>query len=140
MDLKAMQAPVFSLTLDLKALYFIAKASALVDQVKICLSTLHPLMVECKTGNMSYMRCYLAPKIRTEIQKEEMSNEENEGSAEEKEGSIKEREKEEKDGRAKVGDPKRKQRSNRMKRRLKTTGASKKDVVGSCVKLSWKFV
>lgn len=92
-----MQAPV-SLTFDLKYMYSISKAAALLDQVKICLSTMptRPLMVECKgckMAKMGYMRYFLAPKVRTETEEEEMSDEGKEGSEEEmsdeeKEGSA----------------------------------------------------
>ncbi|KAL6609505.1 hypothetical protein ACP70R_039474 [Stipagrostis hirtigluma subsp. patula] len=88
-----MQAPV-SMTLDLKYMNCFAKASTLFNQVKICLSTTQPLMVECKIGQMGYIRYFVAPKIKPEIEEEEIKkrkrskmNDDDEGSAEEKEGS-----------------------------------------------------
>ncbi|RLN12648.1 hypothetical protein C2845_PM09G19770 [Panicum miliaceum] len=156
-----MRAPV-SVTLDLKYMNSSAKASTLFNQVKICLSTTQPLMVECKIGRMGYIRYFLAPKVKPEIKEEEIK-----GSAE-KEIKKKERERDqrgttktkgverkrkgakrskgaertrkgskrskmkgskrerERDRRGKGGDPKRKQRANRMKRRLKTSGGKQK--------------
>uniref|UniRef100_A0ACD5UPN3 Uncharacterized protein n=1 Tax=Avena sativa TaxID=4498 RepID=A0ACD5UPN3_AVESA len=78
-----MRAPV-SLTLDLKYMNSFSKASTLFNQVKICLSTTQPLMVECKIGQMGYIRYFLAPKGSAE---ENEGSKEIKGSGEEKEGS-----------------------------------------------------
>ncbi|KAK7737410.1 proliferating cell nuclear antigen [Cytospora paraplurivora] len=53
-----------ALTFSLKYLVNFCKASALSDQVKICLSNEVPLLVEYTVQGMSYLRFYLAPKVR----------------------------------------------------------------------------
>ena len=70
LDLKYM-----NLTLDLKYMNPIAKVSALFNQVKICLSTTYPLMVECKIGQTGYIRYSVAPKGEIEIEEEEIKEE-----------------------------------------------------------------
>ncbi|KUI65888.1 Proliferating cell nuclear antigen [Cytospora mali] len=55
-----------ALTFSLKYLVNFCKASALSDQVKICLSNEVPLLVEYTVQGMSYLRFYLAPKIGDE--------------------------------------------------------------------------
>ncbi|AEO54024.1 hypothetical protein MYCTH_2296073 [Thermothelomyces thermophilus ATCC 42464] len=55
-----------SLTFSLKYLVNFCKASALSNQVKICLSNEVPLLVEYSLGGSSYLRFYLAPKIGDE--------------------------------------------------------------------------
>ena len=70
LDLKYM-----NLTLDLKYMNPIAKVSALFNQVKICLSTTYPLMVECKIGQTGYIRYSVAPKGEIEIEEEEIKKE-----------------------------------------------------------------
>jgi len=52
-----------SLTFSLKYLVNFCKASALSDQVKICLSNEVPLLVEYGVQGNSYLRFYLAPKV-----------------------------------------------------------------------------
>ncbi|KAL6620834.1 hypothetical protein ACP70R_035973 [Stipagrostis hirtigluma subsp. patula] len=100
-----MRAPV-SMTVDLKYMNCLATVSTLFNKVKICLSTTQPLMVECKIGQMGYIRYFVAPKVKPEIEEEEIkngkrkrSNDNDEGSAEEKEVSkeIKEGSKESED-------------------------------------------
>lgn len=51
-----------SLTFSLKYLVNFCKASALSNQVKICLSNEVPLLVEYNLSGSSYLRFYLAPK------------------------------------------------------------------------------
>ncbi|KAK4145448.1 proliferating cell nuclear antigen [Dichotomopilus funicola] len=51
------------LTFSLKYLVNFCKASALSNQVKICLSNEVPLLVEYTLAGSSYLRFYLAPKI-----------------------------------------------------------------------------
>ena len=53
-----------SLTFSLKYLVNFCKASALSNQVKICLSNEVPLLVEYNISGNSYLRFYLAPKVR----------------------------------------------------------------------------
>lgn len=53
-----------SLTFSLKYLVNFCKASALSNQVKICLSSEVPLLVEYTLSGSSYLRFYLAPKVR----------------------------------------------------------------------------
>lgn len=53
-----------SLTFSLKYLVNFCKASALSNQVKICLSNEVPLLVEYSLSGSSYLRFYLAPKVR----------------------------------------------------------------------------
>ena len=53
-----------ALTFSLKYLVNFCKASALSEQVKICLSNEVPLLVEYTVQGMSYLRFYLAPKVR----------------------------------------------------------------------------
>lgn len=52
-----------SLTFSLKYLVNFCKASALSEQVKICLSNEVPLLVEYGVQGASYLRFYLAPKV-----------------------------------------------------------------------------
>jgi hypothetical protein len=54
-----------SLTFSLKYLVNFCKASGLSNTVKICLSNEVPLLVEYGLGANSYLRFYLAPKVRT---------------------------------------------------------------------------
>lgn len=54
-----------SLTFSLKYLVNFCKASALSSQVKICLSNEVPLLVEYAVQGTSWLRFYLAPKVRT---------------------------------------------------------------------------
>lgn len=58
----ALSEPV-SLAFSLKYLVNFCKASALSNQVKICLSAEVPLLVEYELGGGSYLRFYLAPKV-----------------------------------------------------------------------------
>uniref|UniRef100_A0ACD5X9G4 Uncharacterized protein n=1 Tax=Avena sativa TaxID=4498 RepID=A0ACD5X9G4_AVESA len=90
-----MRAPV-SLFFDVKYLNSFSKAPTLFNQVKICLSTTQPLMVECKIGQMGYIKYFLAADVKTEIEEEEIKkikrkrskrNDKDEGSGEKKEGS-----------------------------------------------------
>jgi hypothetical protein len=53
-----------SLTFALKYLVNFCKASALSNQVKICLAQEVPLLVEYPLSGNSYLRFYLAPKVR----------------------------------------------------------------------------
>ena len=53
-----------SLTFSLKYLVNFCKAAALSNQVKICLSNEVPLLVEYNLSGSSYLRFYLAPKVR----------------------------------------------------------------------------
>lgn len=53
-----------SLTFSLKYLTNFCKASGLSDSVKLCLSSEVPLLVEYGVQNNSYLRFYLAPKVR----------------------------------------------------------------------------
>lgn len=53
-----------SLTFSLKYLVNFCKAAALSTQVKICLSSEVPLLVEYNLSGSSYLRFYLAPKVR----------------------------------------------------------------------------
>jgi proliferating cell nuclear antigen len=53
-----------SLTFSLKYLVNFCKASGLSTQVKLCLSNEVPLLVEYGLQNNSYLRFYLAPKVR----------------------------------------------------------------------------
>lgn len=59
-----MNEPV-SLTFSLKYLTNFCKASGLSDSVKLCLSSEVPLLVEYALQDQSYLRFYLAPKVRT---------------------------------------------------------------------------
>jgi hypothetical protein len=52
------------LTFSLKYLVNFCKAAALSNQVKICLSNEVPLLVEYGLAGSSYLRFYLAPKVR----------------------------------------------------------------------------
>ncbi|GJM90080.1 hypothetical protein PR202_ga06326 [Eleusine coracana subsp. coracana] len=65
-------APV-SMTLDLKYMNSFAKASTLFNEVEIYLSTTQPLMVECKIEHMGYIRYFLPPKVKIEIEEEEIT-------------------------------------------------------------------
>lgn len=56
-----------SLTFSLKYLTNFCKASGLSDTVKLCLSSEVPLLVEYGLANNSYLRFYLAPKVRLSI-------------------------------------------------------------------------
>lgn len=53
-----------ALTFSLKYLVNFCKASGLSNQVKLCLSNEVPLLVEYALSNNSYLRFYLAPKVR----------------------------------------------------------------------------
>lgn len=53
-----------SLTFSLKYLVNFCKAAGMADQVKVCLSNEVPLLVEYQLGGGSYLRFYLAPKVR----------------------------------------------------------------------------
>lgn len=53
-----------SLTFSLKYLVNFCKAQALSNKVKICLSNEVPLLVEYGLAGSSYLRFYLAPKVR----------------------------------------------------------------------------
>ncbi|KAG5918225.1 DNA polymerase delta processivity factor [Claviceps capensis] len=55
-----------SLVFSLKYLVNFCKASSLSDQVKLCLSSEVPLLVEYNVSGSSYLRFYLAPKIGDE--------------------------------------------------------------------------
>lgn len=52
------------LTFSLKYLVNFCKAASLSTQVKICLSNEVPLLVEYTLSGTSYLRFYLAPKVR----------------------------------------------------------------------------
>jgi proliferating cell nuclear antigen len=54
-----------SLTFSLKYLVNFCKASGLSDTVKLSLSSEVPLLVEYGLQNNSYLRFYLAPKVRS---------------------------------------------------------------------------
>lgn len=54
-----------SLTFSLKYLVNFCKAAGLSGQVKICLSSEVPLLVEYNLSGSSYLRFYLAPKVRS---------------------------------------------------------------------------
>ncbi len=54
-----------ALTFSLKYLVNFCKASGLSKQVKLCLSNEVPLLVEYGLANNSYLRFYLAPKVRS---------------------------------------------------------------------------
>jgi hypothetical protein len=54
-----------ALTFSLKYLVNFCKASGLSDQVKLSLSNEVPLLVEYALSNNSYLRFYLAPKVRS---------------------------------------------------------------------------
>ena len=56
-----------ALTFSLKYLVNFCKASGLSDQVKLCLSNEVPLLVEYSLQNNSYLRFYLAPKVRCDL-------------------------------------------------------------------------
>ncbi|CAN6335497.1 unnamed protein product [Urochloa humidicola] len=83
------RAPV-SVTLDPKYLNSFANVSTLFDQVKICLSTTKPLMVECKFGDIGYIRYFQAPKAKPEMEEEEIKGSGEEGMEQRSEGIIKE--------------------------------------------------
>lgn len=53
-----------ALTFSLKYLVNFCKASGLSGRVKLCLSAEVPLLVEYGLSNNSYLRFYLAPKVR----------------------------------------------------------------------------
>lgn len=53
-----------ALTFSLKYLVNFCKATGLSSQVKLCLSSEVPLLVEYALSNNSYLRFYLAPKVR----------------------------------------------------------------------------
>ena len=59
----ALSEPV-ALTFSLKYLVNFCKAAGLSDRVKLCLSNEVPLLVEYQLSNNSYLRFYLAPKVR----------------------------------------------------------------------------
>lgn len=52
-----------ALTFSLKYLVNFCKATGLSAQVKLCLSSEVPLLVEYALSNNSYLRFYLAPKV-----------------------------------------------------------------------------
>lgn len=56
-----------NLTFSLKYLVNFCKAAVLAGQVKICLSNEVPLLVEYGLASGSYLRFYLAPKVRHTI-------------------------------------------------------------------------
>ena len=60
----ALSEPV-SLTFSLKYLVNFCKASGLSSTVKLCLSNEVPLLVEYSLASNSYLRFYLAPKVRS---------------------------------------------------------------------------
>jgi len=65
-DVKIEMTEPVSLTFSLKYLTNFCKASGLSHSVKLCLSSEVPLLVEYNLGdNNSYLRFYLAPKVRT---------------------------------------------------------------------------
>ena len=53
-----------ALTFSLKYLINFCKASNLGTSVKLCLSNEVPLLVEYELASNSYLRFYLAPKVR----------------------------------------------------------------------------
>lgn len=55
-----------SLTFSLKYLTNFCKAAVLSNQVKICLSSEVPLLVEYNLSGSSYLRFYLAPKVSSD--------------------------------------------------------------------------
>ena len=59
----ALSEPV-ALTFSLKYLVNFCKASGLSGTVKLCLSSEVPLLVEYTLASNSYLRFYLAPKVR----------------------------------------------------------------------------
>ena len=59
----ALSEPV-ALTFSLKYLVNFCKASGLSGTVKLCLSSEVPLLVEYALASNSYLRFYLAPKVR----------------------------------------------------------------------------
>jgi len=54
-----------ALTFSLKYLVNFCKASGLSGSVRLCLSNEVPLLVEYALTNNSYLRFYLAPKVRS---------------------------------------------------------------------------
>lgn len=56
-----------SLTFSLKYLANFCKAAGLSKSVKLCLSNEVPLLVEYALAGSSYLRFYLAPKVRRTI-------------------------------------------------------------------------
>ncbi len=56
-----------ALTFSLKYLVNFCKASGLSGQVKLCLSNEVPLLVEYALAGSSYLRFYLAPKVRLQF-------------------------------------------------------------------------
>jgi len=54
-----------ALTFSLKYLVNFCKASGLSERVKLCLSSEVPLLVEYALSNNSFLRFYLAPKVRS---------------------------------------------------------------------------
>jgi len=56
-----------ALTFSLKYLVNFCKASGLSESVKLCLSNEVPLLVEYALANNSYLRFYLAPKVRRRV-------------------------------------------------------------------------
>ena len=68
-DVKIEMSEPVSLTFSLKYLTNFCKASGLSHSVKLCLSSEVPLLVEYNLGdNNSYLRFYLAPKVRSRPQ------------------------------------------------------------------------
>jgi hypothetical protein len=62
----ALTEPV-NLTFSLKYLINFCKATGLCGQVNLCLSNEVPLLVEYKLPNSSFLRFYLAPKVRDQL-------------------------------------------------------------------------
>jgi len=56
-----------ALTFSLKYLVNFCKASGLSNTVKLCLSNEVPLLVEYSLASNSYLRFYLAPKVRDSL-------------------------------------------------------------------------
>ena len=63
-DVKIALSEPVSLTFSLKYLVNFCKASGLSTKVKLCLSQEVPLLVEYTLSGSSYLRFYLAPKVR----------------------------------------------------------------------------
>jgi proliferating cell nuclear antigen len=63
-DVKISLSEPVSLTFSLKYLVNFCKASGLSSKVKLCLSQEVPLLVEYTLSGSSYLRFYLAPKVR----------------------------------------------------------------------------
>lgn len=63
-DVKIALSEPVALTFSLKYLVNFCKASGLSTKVKLCLSQEVPLLVEYNLSGSSYLRFYLAPKVR----------------------------------------------------------------------------